>query len=335
MNQNRHNIEEHLLLDYLLGRAPVPEKEYVERWLNEDAEHRKYLDQLEALWAETGKLTPIPLAVDVDAAWKRVSSRTASNGRVILMRTLFSAAALVILSLGIWFLYRIVNPPVKQVELATTNRVITDTLPDGSAITLNKNSSITYSASRRSPYREVKLHGEAVFNVTRDEDQPFLISAGKAFVKVLGTRFHVSARPGATVVVSVTEGTVQFFTVNSPPGDTISILLGAGDRAVLEPGSERPEMDNKGNPEELYWFDRSFMFNDTSLEDVFKLLRDHFGTEIRVTEQTILKCRLTSTFVNEPPDMILKIIAETFGLSLTMEQQIYVLSGKGCEGKTI
>jgi ferric-dicitrate binding protein FerR (iron transport regulator) len=333
MNQNRQNIEEHLLLDYLLGRAPAPEKEYVERWLNEDAEHRKYLDQLEALWAETGRLTPVPLAVDVDAAWNKVFSRTTSNSRVILIRTFLSAAAVVILGLGIWFLYRLMNPPLQQVELATTDRVIADTLPDGSAITLNKNSSITYSASTRSPYREVKLHGEAVFNVTRDEDQPFLISAGQAFVKVLGTRFHVSARPGATMVVSVTEGTVQFFTVKSSSGDTISILLGPGDRAVLEPGSERPEMGKKGNPEELYWFDRSFEFNDTSLEDVFKLLRDHFGTEIRVTEKTILKCRLTSTFVNEPPEMILKIIAETFGLNLNFEQQNYVLSGKGCEGK--
>jgi ferric-dicitrate binding protein FerR (iron transport regulator) len=319
----------------LLGRAESPEKEYVESWLNEDAEHRKYLDQLEALWAETGRLTPVPLAVDVDAAWIRVSARTVRFGRVVVMRTLLSAAAVVILSLGIWFLYRLVNPPLNQVELAATDHVITDTLPDGTAITLNKNTSITYSASSRSPYREVNLNGEAVFHVTRDEDQPFLISAGKAFVQVLGTRFHVSARPGATMVVSVTEGSVRFFTLKSLTGDTIAILLGPGDRAVLEPGSERPEMNKKGNPEELYWFDRSFVFNDTSLEYVFKLLGDHFGIEIRVTEQNILKCRLTSTFVNEPPGMILKVIAETFGLNLSVEQQNYVLSGNGCEAKAI
>ena len=119
----------------MLGRAESPEKEYVESWLNEDAEHRKYLDQLEALWAETGRLTPVPLAVDVDAAWIRVSARTVRFGRVVVMRTLLSAAAVVILSLGIWFLYRLVNPPLDQVELAATDHVITDTLPDGTAIT--------------------------------------------------------------------------------------------------------------------------------------------------------------------------------------------------------
>ena len=80
MDQNQGNIDEHLLLQYLLGNAGAEAQKHIEEWLNESKENRRLLDRLESLWLETGKLDPAPVAVDVEMAWKKVSRRMDQDG---------------------------------------------------------------------------------------------------------------------------------------------------------------------------------------------------------------------------------------------------------------
>ncbi|MBC8315174.1 MAG: hypothetical protein ISR57_02810 [Bacteroidales bacterium] len=75
MNQTSDHIDEHLLLQYLQGEGKERENRQVEEWLNKSAKNRTLLDRLEKIWVETGKISPPPVAVDVTAAWNRISSR--------------------------------------------------------------------------------------------------------------------------------------------------------------------------------------------------------------------------------------------------------------------
>ena len=56
MDQNRQDIEEHLLLQYLQGNADEALIASVEAWLKADGRNRQHLDQLESLWLETGRI---------------------------------------------------------------------------------------------------------------------------------------------------------------------------------------------------------------------------------------------------------------------------------------
>lgn len=66
------------------------------------------------------------------------------------------------------------------------------TLPDGTEVWLNANSSISYPSFSKST-REVKLEGEAYFNVQHSNNIPFVVHTARCDVKVLGTEFNVMA----------------------------------------------------------------------------------------------------------------------------------------------
>ena len=81
MNPNESHIEEQLLLQYLLGNCDTFDCSRVEAWLSESKANRQLLDKLEALWLETGKLDPAPVAVNVEAAWEKMEGRMREEGR--------------------------------------------------------------------------------------------------------------------------------------------------------------------------------------------------------------------------------------------------------------
>lgn len=57
--------------------------------------------------------------------------------------------------------------------------------------------------------REVELEGEAYFEVTRDENRPFIVHAGQVAVKVLGTEFNVNTCRKQKVQTVLVKGSVQ------------------------------------------------------------------------------------------------------------------------------
>lgn len=105
-------------------------------------------------------------------------------------------------------------------------------LQDGTVVTLNTQSAIAVSYSRR--YRRIQLiSGEALFDVAKDASRPFLVSAGLAQVRAVGTSFTVSHLPAAPVEVMVREGVVEV-------GDAAStkpavLRLGASEKATVSP----------------------------------------------------------------------------------------------------
>lgn len=340
MNQNQRDIEEHLLLKYLTGEADDPIRREVEAWLEADAGNRVILDRLESLWLETGRLDPPPLAVDTDAAWNRITVRMETfggqagsatqkhNPRII--RFSMVAAAAMLLLFGTWFVLKLILGPPEMVEMAASTAVLRDTLPDGSQITLNAGSKLTYPEKFKGEIREVKLTGEAFFEVKRDSHRPFVVDAGPARVKVLGTSFRMKSLQGKPVEVHVTSGRVMLFRVDPRTSDTASIILEAGEHGILRIDAAAPELVEQSAPDDLFWANRTLEFVGTPLQQVIPMLERYFDIEIRVSNPQILNCRLAATFLDDPPDRILTVIAESFGLTLETSGRNYMLTGDGC-----
>lgn len=341
MNQNKDHIEEHLLLQYLLGNLDESERIQVEAWLNESIENRKTLDRLEALWLETGKLTPPPVAVDTLAAWEKISKRidlaekaetVIVPARIIslpLMRWIAGVAAVILLSLGAWWFFNYLNRP-EMIDVTAEKDIVRDTLPDGSIIALNVNSTLHYPDRFSGRTREVHLSGEAFFQVSPDKEHPFIIEAGIAKVRVAGTSFNVKALAGSPVIVSVTEGIVLLFRVDEKSGDTVSQLIGAGQCGVMEQGGRRPHLETQEDPTSLFWLNRSMVFHDAPLSRVFENISKCYHVTITTSNPAILDCRITTTFTNEPVELILKVLSEAFNLQIRKDNQTYLLLGNGC-----
>lgn len=81
----------------------------------------------------------------------------------------------------------------RTIKLVTANKQVKVQLPDGSRVTLNKNSSIIFPLPFDSAQRTVGLWGEAYFEVESDPDAPFVVQLiNKAMVQAYGTAFTVS-----------------------------------------------------------------------------------------------------------------------------------------------
>ena len=88
-----------------------------------------------------------------------------------------------------------------------TSQVI---LSDGTKVFLNAGSRLVYPENFNGKSREVFLVGEAFFEVKPDQNHPFIVQLRDLRVKVLGTRFNVSAYPADDVIETVlTEGKVH------------------------------------------------------------------------------------------------------------------------------
>ncbi len=350
MNQNQKDIDENLLLQYLLGNADEELRFKVGEWLSAGSRNRMHLDRLESLWLETGKLSPVPVSVDVEAAWLRMTERLAlqepakpgpaeKSSRMISARYLLGAAAMVILLVGIYSLYRYIISPVQQTEISSGSEIFHNTLPDGSMVILNTHSKLIFPEEFKKGKRLVTFAGEAYFEVKHDKSKPFIVNTGIAAVRVLGTSFRVKTQPksgtniAGEVEVSVTEGRVMLFVVDERSGDTASVILAAGESGIWKSGMVTPIRNGSTAPDVHYWANHLLEFRGNALSEVFQLLEKHYSVKITVGDPKVMDCRLTASFMNEPADRILAVIAGSFGLGLEVRGQNYHFTGHGCSRK--
>ncbi|TSA29009.1 MAG: DUF4974 domain-containing protein [Bacteroidetes bacterium] len=217
--------------------------------------------------------------------------------------------------------------------VASTEEVVRDTLPDGTAVTLNQNSSLTFPENFEPDKRKVTLLGEAFFEVVPNPASPFVVQTGRAGIQVLGTSFDVKAYPGKGVEVFVLTGEVSFYSVDPRTGNSPSLILTKGMKGILNPGSNLPEVDTRHIPDDLFWLNQTLQFRQTPLSEVILLLESRYHVTILLSGEEIGSCRLTATFSGEPIDLILQVIADTFTLDLESDNGTYLLTGNGCTAK--
>jgi transmembrane sensor len=135
--------------------------------------------------------------------------------RLYRLKIAVAALILIIAGAGYWSLeYGVLLVPAKK-EIVTTGKRKTVKLPDGSLITLEPNSRITYPSRFTGDTREVNLSGEAYFEVKPNHEKPFIVFTPYLVATVLGTSFNVEAYPNGIARVVVTTGRVKVQTVNA------------------------------------------------------------------------------------------------------------------------
>jgi len=344
MTQATPHIDERLLMQFLLGETTTSETQQISEWLLISNENQKLLDQLEAIWAETGKLTPTPVAVDKDSAWKKMSFRidefeeqanlSEKKVRTLnqkIVRFTYAAAALLAIAFGLFQFAIKPNLPVDQLTMEATDIIYQGKLPDGSEIALNLNSKITYPEKFQRTERYVELKGEGFFEVAHNQKKPFTIQAGDAHIKVLGTSFNVKAYPSKDVEVSVTTGRVQLYKIDSLKGDTSSVFLQAGQKGVLPHAGTKPKrLDEPVSPDEIFWKNRTLVFQQTKLSQVIKMLEKHYPVSIKIENPMALECNYSATFSDAEIEIILEMISNTFNFKLRRDNNNYIFVGNGC-----
>ncbi len=147
--------------------------------------------------------------------------------------------------------YCVVSTPA-----ATTTLV---TLSDGTRVMLNANSTLEYPASfDDAEVREVRLKGEAHFEVTKNPHRPFVVKAGEMQTQVLGTIFDVKAYRKDAPKVTLMEGKVKVSNADTEvemrPGQTATLQA---DKIVV----------SKASPSASDWLEGDFDMDQVTLAE--------------------------------------------------------------------
>ncbi|HAE69968.1 MULTISPECIES: FecR family protein [Sphingobacterium] len=163
-------------------------------------------------------------------------------------------------------------------------------LADGSTVFLNSGASLEYPIVFKKESRNVKLIGEAYFEIAHAMDRPFYVETQQAKIKVLGTKFNVRAYSDeVTTTTSLIQGTIRLITPKS------NVILKPGDQySTNENGFS---MLNKGVDlsDVTSWKDGYFSFNDAKITDILEQL----GRWYNIEEINIVKNseeKITGTF---------------------------------------
>lgn len=307
MSEAQH-INDDLLVKYLLEETSVDESGMVEQWLQQDPANRKYFDELISTWEKSRELSSSS-SITTDAAWHRFQQKISTPVvQINKGRSWWRIAALFIVMAGLAFLaYQMMTFENEPAQLAVNsgNAVLNDTLPDGSVITLNKNSSLVYPESFKGNQRPVKLQGEAFFNVKPDPEKPFEVMVNDVRVVVLGTSFNIKSVNGVTEVI-VETGLVRVIrgaqSVELHPKE--KLIVSPRDSALV-PAIEEEQLYN-------HYRSREFVCDNTPLWKLVTVLNEAYDVNITIERNELRNLPLDVTFSNESIDVILDIIRETF-----------------------
>lgn len=320
-------MDDILLTKYMLNETDEVESVSVRTWIAAHPDNARRYAQLQRIW-ETSKSLESRLKVDEEDAWGRFVQRRDSthtrhaNVQVQRMGWLRYAAAIVVLPLAIWAIYELWNTGYQDsVPLVYETKASphTDTLADGSIVTLNSFATLRYTQAARTRQRVATLDdGEVFFKVKSDPDRPFIVQSGQVTVTVLGTSFHVK-RVGDETEVIVESGHVKV------AGPKREVELSLGRRLLINTATDRFETGEVNDQLHNYYVDNQFVMVNTPLWRLVEVLNEAYHTDIRIENSRIRDLRMTTTFHRGDLDNILHVVGETLRIEVKRQGNKIVL----------
>lgn len=276
-----------------------------------DEEKNMYSDEdlrlLQVLGEAAGEQ---PSAEETEKAWQqfRQQHRQRQNNRYIWASV--AAAVVCLLALGLPFigertnerpieLYAALDVPSKTTTVETGDSLVLSTPPeqtaevrlsDGTRVVLGANSRLTYPRSfTLDAPREVRLSGEARFEVTHDADRPFWVISGEMRTEVLGTVFDVNAYPGSRARVILYEGHVRIGHQQE------QLDIHPGQQAVLQ-DNRHLNIISVNLKQASSWTEGLFDYDNMPLGEVMKHIGTWYNVSITAQSESFLERRIHFRF---------------------------------------
>lgn len=278
-------MTDELLFKYFSNEASAEEVAQIEQWLEEDPARQSEFDSAHYLFNamilhsdELSKMT-------TPGALEKTSRK--SKVRRLVYRYAAAAAAVVIAGLSGVFVegeinYNKMTAQTNVLEVPAGQRMSV-TLSDGTQVKLNGNSRIEYPVIFSRKQRNVKLSGEAFFEVKHDERHPFIVETFASKVEVLGTRFNVYADEASEYFsTALVDGKVKVTTNDE-----------TAEQVVLAPDEMVKFVDNhlvvtKVDAENLIsWTEGYVNLADTDFASLMHRFENVYGVKIVIERETM------------------------------------------------
>jgi transmembrane sensor len=266
-------------------------------WLAANPEHRRSMDSMLEMWEDLGASGLMP------QQW----SDHSNTRRSWIMGAATLAAGLV---LALTLIPQL-SPPSEQQQFQTRlgEQLVVD-LSDGSQITLNTDSKLRVDLQTHQ--RKVELsRGEAYFNVARDAQRPFIVLAGNAEVRALGTAFNIYVHDGESHI-SVTEGVVRVTELNAPPSRVPDTALLYADQGIASKPAGLASLSVSNTTSVIAWRNGQIIADGMQLNQLVQELSRYHPQRIIIPDPELGQKTVSGVFQLEDPETILRALEHSF-----------------------
>lgn len=216
---------------------------------------------------------------------------------------------------------------------------MTLTLSDGSVVKLNSATTISYPAAFNTHRRQVKLQGEAFFEIIKETDRPFIVQTGNVVTRVMGTSFNVQAFPEESIRITVETGKVSVENMHDSipqkdPSSNVSsnhVLLSPSEQAVYDPHSNKITTATVNLEQFLAWRHSTLQFQNTSMEEVARVLERWYDVSIQFRHDHIKACKVNGQYEKQTIQNVLESIQYMYGIQYKfIDARKIELHGRGC-----
>ena len=301
--EETNNLYEDLMIRVLDGVATESEKATFEQWLIEQPVNQVTYQDFQKIWTASSDaklLEGLDVSTDLAAVKAKAKQQQSTKTAKIISFPMLRKVAAILLPIAVvvtaLFLYVNQDDSYKPILLS-----------DGTKVWLYKTAKLDFPKSFEGEKRLVKLTGEAYFDVAKDASKPFIIEAGKATIRVLGTSFNVQSSATATKVV-VNSGKVQ---LADKINQEKAVELTKGEKGVFANAQVVESINTDKNYRS--WHTGIFEFDGTvPMEVVVQQLSKYYG-KVDLNIAANEACLLDANFEKEDLKTVLEVIKNSCG----------------------
>lgn len=320
------NIPWQLIISHLKQETDEKEEHDFQEWLSV-SENARLFHELDSLWKDIREEAS-SYAPDTGYYWKQLESRMNKKPdarKMISLRKfrIAVAAASVFLIISITFsvlygtghLGRYPDNHLSYSALVGKSKLL---LPDSSVVWLNSGSTLEYTANFLKN-REVSLDGEALFDIKKDDNHPFIVNASEMKVMVHGTRFDVKSYPcEENISVTLFRGSVSIAAGGQ------ETYLHPGEIALLNKRDKTLNVSSADVSFESFWANESIRFEAKPLRYITRYLERWYNVKIEVDPAIPDSLAYTFTVKDESLEVILRIMSRINPITYTFDEDNHV-----------
>lgn len=275
-------------------------------WMQDDEPYDNMVGILEKIKQRAG-------ITDTDENTARVIEIQRPKKNRLWLRSIAAAAIVLIVLSASFYFFRINNPGntdyTRLSELKTKNGSIAKIrLADGTLVTLNALSTLSYPKNFNGKTREVFLSGEAFFDVAKDHSHPFIVHTNQSDIQVLGTAFDIkSYKNDPQFEATLFRGSIQATLKDNP---AIKVILKPTDKLLIQHTSysltkETYFDDSNTLNIETAWMNNKLVFKNEPFEQLANSLERKYGNNIIFKNDVLKSIKFTGEFEKEDINQIL------------------------------
>lgn len=327
----------HLLEKYLNGQCTREELILLLQYFKDEENEPRFKNLISEISLRIDNDNATPTTADqaaVKEVYEAVHAQIHAPKPASIKRFIWPglAAALIIglVTIGIISKYFLESNAALQYAITKNAQHKKVQLPDGTLVWLGPSSKLEFPESFTGDTRQVKLEGEAFFEVTKDKAHPFIIQSGVLTTRVLGTSFTIkSFGAQKSIMVTVLTGKVGVTARqnNRPP---VHVELLPNQRVVYRQGNLQLKKEEFADAKKILE-ERAgnYEFKGAPVAQVLEEARRQYGVEIDAAD--ISNCTFYGDLkAGEPVATFMKKLCLVINATWTVDNNVYHITTPGC-----